>query len=164
MTPNTNNPSPSVGQPTPPAVPSTTATTATNDSDSDNSPEERPTHTSEIGTLKKLPNHGTAWLGSSSGVYFVNTVRRAFPPRLVLPPLQAPTLSRPAKTSSLAKMPKVGPSMGLCMRDRAKPIHSPNCLHLPLAGLLSGRWRWNLSCHFSPYGIRCFPSSTVRLF
>ena len=40
--------------------------------------EERPTHTSEIGTLKKLPNHGTAWLGSSSGVYFVNTVRRAF--------------------------------------------------------------------------------------
>ncbi|KAK5211366.1 hypothetical protein LTR41_002826 [Exophiala xenobiotica] len=78
MTPNTNNPSPSVGQPTPPAVPSTTATTATNDSDSDNSPEERPTHTSEIGTLKKLPNHGTAWLGSSSGVYFVNTVRRAF--------------------------------------------------------------------------------------
>jgi hypothetical protein len=41
--------------------------------------EERPTHTSEIGTLKKLPNQsGTAWLGSSSGVYFVNTVRRAF--------------------------------------------------------------------------------------
>ncbi len=76
-----NIPSPSVGQPTPPAVPSTTsgtATVATNDSDSDNQPEERPTHTSEIGTLKKLPNHGTAWLGSSSGVYFVNTVRRAF--------------------------------------------------------------------------------------
>src|ERR1700742_2510777 len=83
MTPRSasNNPSPSVGQPTPPAVPSTTsatATVATNDSDSDNPPEERPTHTSEIGTLKKLPNHGTAWLGSSSGVYFVNTVRRAF--------------------------------------------------------------------------------------
>lgn len=80
MTPRSNNPSPSVGQPTPPAIPSTTsATTAnTNDSDSDNHPEERPTHTSEIGTLKKLPNHGTAWLGSSSGVYFVNTVRRAF--------------------------------------------------------------------------------------
>ena len=76
-----NIPSPSVGQPTPPALPSTTsgtATVATNDSDSDNQPEERPTHTSEIGTLKKLPNHGTAWLGSSSGVYFVNTVRRAF--------------------------------------------------------------------------------------
>lgn len=79
MTPSTSNPSPSVGQPTPPALPSTTATTAnTNDSDSDNIPEERPTHTSEIGTLKKLSNHGTAWLGSSSGVYFVNTVRRAF--------------------------------------------------------------------------------------
>ncbi|KIX08992.1 uncharacterized protein Z518_00070 [Rhinocladiella mackenziei CBS 650.93] len=80
MTPRSNDPSPSVGQPTPPGVPSTTtATTAnTNDSDSDNQPEERPTHTSEIGTLKKLPNHGTAWLGSSSGVYFVNTVRRAF--------------------------------------------------------------------------------------
>lgn len=80
MTPRSNNPSPSVGQPTPPGVPSTTtATTApTNDSDSDNHPEERPTHTSEIGTLKKLPNQGTAWLGSSSGVYFVNTVRRAF--------------------------------------------------------------------------------------
>ncbi len=44
----------------------------------DDEDEERPTHTSEIGTLKKLPNHGTAWLGSSSGVYFVNTVRRAF--------------------------------------------------------------------------------------
>lgn len=40
--------------------------------------ESLPPHTSEIGTLKKLPNHGTAWLGSSSGVYFVNTVRRAF--------------------------------------------------------------------------------------
>lgn len=40
--------------------------------------EARPSHTSEIGTLKKLPNQGTAWLGSSSGVYFVNTVRRAF--------------------------------------------------------------------------------------
>jgi hypothetical protein len=80
MTPGTNNPSPSVGQPTPPAVGSTASgTTAnTNESDSDNVPEERPTHTSEIGTLKKLPNHGTAWLGSSSGVYFVNTVRRAF--------------------------------------------------------------------------------------
>ena len=81
MTPRSNNPSPSVSQPTPPAVPSvTTGTTAanTNDSDSDNQPEERPTHTSEIGTLKKLPNHQTAWLGSSSGVYFVNTVRRAF--------------------------------------------------------------------------------------
>ncbi|KAJ9604664.1 hypothetical protein H2200_010778 [Cladophialophora chaetospira] len=76
-----NIPSPSVGQPTPPAVTSTTsgtATIATNDSDSENPPEERPTHTSEIGTLKKLPNQGTAWLGSSSGVYFVNTVRRAF--------------------------------------------------------------------------------------
>ncbi|ETN44709.1 uncharacterized protein HMPREF1541_10379 [Cyphellophora europaea CBS 101466] len=48
----------------------------TENSDGD---EERPTHTSEIGTLKKLPNQsGTAWLGSSSGVYFVNTVRRAF--------------------------------------------------------------------------------------
>lgn len=44
----------------------------------DDEDEERPTHTSEIGTLKKLPNQGTAWLGSSSGVYFVNTVRRAF--------------------------------------------------------------------------------------
>ncbi|RVX71371.1 hypothetical protein B0A52_04945 [Exophiala mesophila] len=80
MTPRSNQ-SPSVGQPTPPAVPSvTTGTTAvgTNDSDSDTQPEERPTHTSEIGTLKKLPNHQTAWLGSSSGVYFVNTVRRAF--------------------------------------------------------------------------------------
>ncbi|EXJ60872.1 hypothetical protein A1O7_05025 [Cladophialophora yegresii CBS 114405] len=76
-----NIPSPSVGQPTPPAAPSTisaTATAATNDSDTDTHPEERPTHTSEIGTLKKLPNQGTAWLGSSSGVYFVNTVRRAF--------------------------------------------------------------------------------------
>jgi hypothetical protein len=76
-----NIPSPSVGQPTPPAIPSNTSasvTVATNDSDSDNQPEERPTHTSEIGTLKKLPNQGTAWLGSSSGVYFVNTVRRAF--------------------------------------------------------------------------------------
>ncbi|RMZ90838.1 hypothetical protein DV736_g1943, partial [Chaetothyriales sp. CBS 134916] len=40
--------------------------------------EERPKHTSEIGTLKKLPNKGTAWLGSSSGVYFANTVRQAF--------------------------------------------------------------------------------------
>lgn len=40
--------------------------------------EARPLHTSEIGTLKKLPDHGTEWLGSSSGVYFVNTVRRAF--------------------------------------------------------------------------------------
>ena len=37
-----------------------------------------PPHTSEIGTLKKLPDHDTEWLGSSSGVYFVNTVRRAF--------------------------------------------------------------------------------------
>jgi hypothetical protein len=37
-----------------------------------------PPHTSEIGTLKKLPDHGTEWLGSSSGVFFVNTVRRAF--------------------------------------------------------------------------------------
>jgi hypothetical protein len=73
-----NIPSPSVGQPTPPAVPSTTSATATVDSDGENQPEERPTHTSEIGTLKKLPNQGTAWLGSSSGVYFVNTVRRAF--------------------------------------------------------------------------------------
>lgn len=42
------------------------------------SPESLPPHTSEIGTLKKLPNSGTAWLGSSSGVFFVNTVRRAF--------------------------------------------------------------------------------------
>jgi hypothetical protein len=40
--------------------------------------EARPLHTSEIGSLKKLPDHGTEWLGSSSGVYFVNTVRRAF--------------------------------------------------------------------------------------
>ncbi|KAK5071715.1 hypothetical protein LTS08_008190 [Lithohypha guttulata] len=41
--------------------------------------EPRPTHTAEIGTLKKLSvPGGTAWLGSSSGVYFVNTVRRAF--------------------------------------------------------------------------------------
>jgi hypothetical protein len=40
--------------------------------------EARPLHTSEIGTLKKLPDHGTEWLGSSSGVYFVNTVKRAF--------------------------------------------------------------------------------------
>ena len=71
--------SPSVSQPTPTAAPSTTSATTTNhDSDSDNQAEERPTHTSEIGTLKRLPNHGTAWLGSSSGVYFVNTVRRAF--------------------------------------------------------------------------------------
>ena len=37
-----------------------------------------PPHTSEIGTLKKLADHGTEWLGSSSGVFFVNTVRRAF--------------------------------------------------------------------------------------
>jgi hypothetical protein len=37
-----------------------------------------PPHTSEIGTLKKLPDHDTEWLGSSSGVFFVNTVRRAF--------------------------------------------------------------------------------------
>ncbi|KKY25032.1 putative fungal specific transcription [Phaeomoniella chlamydospora] len=45
----------------------------------DTEEEERPQHTSEIGTLKKLVNEGgTAWLGSSSGVYFVNTVRRAF--------------------------------------------------------------------------------------
>ncbi|EXJ91587.1 hypothetical protein A1O3_00135 [Capronia epimyces CBS 606.96] len=81
MTPHSNNPSPSVGQPTPPAGSSSaTATTTanTNDSDDGNTPEERPTHTSEIGTLKKLSNQGTAWLGSSSGVYFVNTVRRAF--------------------------------------------------------------------------------------
>ncbi|KAI1619544.1 fungal-specific transcription factor domain-containing protein [Exophiala viscosa] len=79
MTPSTSNPSPSVGHATPPAVPSAaTSTTAINGSESNNTPEERPTHTSEIGTLKKLPNHGTAWLGSSSGVYFVNTVRRAF--------------------------------------------------------------------------------------
>lgn len=40
--------------------------------------EARPLHTSEIGSLKKLPDHGTEWLGSSSGVYFVNTVRRHF--------------------------------------------------------------------------------------
>ncbi|KAL2424458.1 hypothetical protein ABEF95_010617 [Exophiala dermatitidis] len=81
MTPHSSNQSPSVGQPTPPAGSSTTnaaTTTTAIDSDSDNSPEERPTHTSEIGTLKKLANQGTAWLGSSSGVYFVNTVRRAF--------------------------------------------------------------------------------------
>lgn len=81
MTPHSNNPSPSVGQPTPPAVSSSanaTTTANTNDSDSDGTPEERPKHTSEIGTLKKLSNQGTAWLGSSSGVYFVNTVRRAF--------------------------------------------------------------------------------------
>src|SRR4051794_6768074 len=37
-----------------------------------------PPHTSEIGTLKKLPDHDTEWLGSSSGVFFVNTVSRAF--------------------------------------------------------------------------------------
>ncbi|KAK3172185.1 hypothetical protein Dsin_033003 [Dipteronia sinensis] len=46
------------------------------DPGSDN--ESLPPHTSEIGTLKKLPNSGTSWVGSSSGVYFVNTVRRAF--------------------------------------------------------------------------------------
>ena len=40
--------------------------------------ESLPPHTSEIGTLKKLPDSGTVWLGSSSGVFFVNTVRRAF--------------------------------------------------------------------------------------
>ena len=40
--------------------------------------ESLPPHTSEIGTLKKLSNHGTDWLGSSSGVFFVNTVRHAF--------------------------------------------------------------------------------------
>jgi Fungal specific transcription factor domain len=62
MTPRTNQ-SPSLDNAPPPG---------------DDEDEERPTHTSEIGTLKKLPNHGTAWLGSSSGVYFVNTVRRAF--------------------------------------------------------------------------------------
>lgn len=50
-----------------------------NDETSSNQEEERPTHTAEIGTLKKLSvPGGTAWLGSSSGVYFVNTVRRAF--------------------------------------------------------------------------------------
>lgn len=63
----------------------TPRTTSSDHFDTDHPPqnsdedEERPTHTSEIGTLKKLPNQsGTAWLGSSSGVYFVNTVRRAF--------------------------------------------------------------------------------------
>lgn len=50
---------------------------STNEANSEED-ESLPPHTSEIGTLKKLPNHGTAWLGSSSGVYFVNTVRRAF--------------------------------------------------------------------------------------
>lgn len=47
--------------------------------DSSGQEEEQPPHTAEIGTLKKLSvSGGTAWLGSSSGVYFVNTVRRAF--------------------------------------------------------------------------------------
>ena len=49
------------------------------DTSQDHEEETRPTHTAEIGTLKKLDvPGGTAWLGSSSGVYFVNTVRRAF--------------------------------------------------------------------------------------
>lgn len=53
--------------------------TPTQDSDSEPEEEARPSHTAEIGTLKKLSvPGGTAWLGSSSGVYFVNTVRRAF--------------------------------------------------------------------------------------
>lgn len=54
--------------------------TPTNDEPpSEQEEETRPTHTAEIGTLKKLSvPGGTAWLGSSSGVYFVNTVRRAF--------------------------------------------------------------------------------------
>ena len=53
-------------------------TRSTSDDQSSSGEEARPPHTSEIGTLKKLPNHGTEWLGSSSGVFFVNTVRRAF--------------------------------------------------------------------------------------
>ncbi|KAK5953453.1 hypothetical protein OHC33_005397 [Knufia fluminis] len=67
--------------------PGTLATNVTHDTDSktpanddpDQQEETRPPHTAEIGTLKKLSvPGGTAWLGSSSGVYFVNTVRRAF--------------------------------------------------------------------------------------
>jgi len=67
--------------------PGTLTTNVTNDADNktpvnddpDQEEETRPPHTAEIGTLKKLSvPGGTAWLGSSSGVYFVNTVRRAF--------------------------------------------------------------------------------------
>lgn len=67
--------------------PGTLGINATNDAenktpandDPDQQEETRPPHTAEIGTLKKLSvPGGTAWLGSSSGVYFVNTVRRAF--------------------------------------------------------------------------------------
>lgn len=54
-------------------------TPANDEISSEQEEETRPTHTAEIGTLKKLSvPGGTAWLGSSSGVYFVNTVRRAF--------------------------------------------------------------------------------------
>jgi len=74
MTPRSHS-SPSIGHTSPP--PSEEEDEINNKSNKKR-PEERPIHTSEIGTLKKLPNHGTAWLGSSSGVYFVNTVRRAF--------------------------------------------------------------------------------------
>ncbi|KAJ9661003.1 hypothetical protein H2198_002162 [Neophaeococcomyces mojaviensis] len=56
-----------------------TTTTNPDDDSSTEQEEARPPHTAEIGTLKKLSvPGGTAWLGSSSGVYFVNTVRRAF--------------------------------------------------------------------------------------
>jgi len=66
--------------------PGTLISNATNDAenktpanDDPDQEEARPPHTAEIGTLKKLSvPGGTAWLGSSSGVYFVNTVRRAF--------------------------------------------------------------------------------------
>lgn len=62
-----------------PADPDIRTQTPTHDSPSEPEEEARPSHTAEIGTLKKLSvPGGTAWLGSSSGVYFVNTVRRAF--------------------------------------------------------------------------------------
>ncbi|RMZ79756.1 hypothetical protein DV738_g3168, partial [Chaetothyriales sp. CBS 135597] len=90
--------------------------------------EERPKHTSEIGTLKKLPNKGTAWLGSSSGVYFANTVRQAFSAAFAtshgLPPNEdiltgedaegrsynGPTLTGPSATDPLPQL--ILPALG----------------------------------------------------
>ncbi|RMD43307.1 hypothetical protein DV735_g1846, partial [Chaetothyriales sp. CBS 134920] len=90
--------------------------------------EERPKHTSEIGTLKKLPNKGTAWLGSSSGVYFANTVRQAFSAAFAtshgLPPNEdiltgedaegrsynGPTLTGPSATDTLPQL--ILPALG----------------------------------------------------
>ena len=63
-------------------------------------PELLPAHTSEIGTLKKLQNHDTDWLGSSSGIYFVNTVRRAFSAAFSAP--NSETQSLPAAEDILA--------------------------------------------------------------